>query len=93
MNRRAIAAIVRKDLTVVVQSKAVMIPIVIVPLFMFILLPVLVGLGGPALAALPGAPRSFSPTCPPGSRLGWQASMRLESSWCWCLSTSLHRCT
>ncbi len=32
MNRRAVAAIVRKDLMVVVRSKAVLLPLIIVPL-------------------------------------------------------------
>lgn len=47
MNWRAIQAIIRRDLKVVVQSKAVLIPLIIVPLTLLILLP---GLGGLFLA-------------------------------------------
>jgi ABC-type Na+ efflux pump permease subunit len=65
VNRRAVAAIVRKDLTVVVQSKAVMIPIVIVPLFIFILLPLLLGLAA-TLTALPGGTAQFLANLPAG---------------------------
>jgi ABC-type Na+ efflux pump permease subunit len=68
MNRRAIAAIIRKDLTIVVQSRAVMIPIVIVPLVIFILLPTLVGLAGPALINLPGGQEQFLAGLPAGLR-------------------------
>ena len=68
MNRRAIAAIVRKDLAIVLQSKAVMIPIAIVPLVMFILLPLLIGLGGPALINLPGGQEQFLAELPAGLR-------------------------
>ena len=42
MNKRAIFAIIRKDLKVVTQSKAVMIPMIIVPVVMLVLLPALV---------------------------------------------------
>jgi ABC-type Na+ efflux pump permease subunit len=68
MNRRAIAAIIRKDLTIVVQSKAVMIPIVTLPLVIFILLPTLVGLAGPALINLPGGQERFIAELPAGLR-------------------------
>lgn len=68
MNRRAIAAIVRKDLTIVWQSKAVMLPIVIVPLVMFILLPTVVGLAGPALINLPGGQERLIAELPAGLR-------------------------
>jgi ABC-type Na+ efflux pump permease subunit len=44
MNRRAIRAIVRKDLRVVVQSKAVIAPLIIVPIIMLVVLPGLAGL-------------------------------------------------
>lgn len=44
MNRRAILAIVRKDLTVVVRSKGVMIPLIIVPIVLFVALPALAAL-------------------------------------------------
>jgi ABC-type Na+ efflux pump permease subunit len=46
MNWRAIWAVVRKDLKVVLQSKAVLTPIIIVPLLLLILLP---GIGGVVL--------------------------------------------
>lgn len=44
MNQRAIRALVRKDLKVVIQSKAVLLPIIIVPLLMLVVLPALAGL-------------------------------------------------
>ena len=44
MNKRAILAVVRKDLKVVTQSKSVMIPLIIVPVIMLVLLPGLVAL-------------------------------------------------
>ena len=42
MNKRAIFAVMRKDLKVVTQSKGVMIPLIIVPVIMLVLLPGLV---------------------------------------------------
>lgn len=47
MNWRAIRAIIRKDLKVVVQSKSVLIPLIVVPLVLLVLLP---GIGGVLLA-------------------------------------------
>ncbi len=47
MNWRAIRAIVRKDLKVVIQSKSVLIPLIVVPLVLLVLLP---GIGGVLLA-------------------------------------------
>lgn len=44
MNWRAIFAIVRKDLKVVLQNKGVLLPIIIVPLVLFVLLPALAAL-------------------------------------------------
>jgi ABC-2 type transport system permease protein len=44
MNTRAIQALVRKDLKVTLRNKGVMIPLIIVPLVMFLGLPALVGL-------------------------------------------------
>jgi ABC-2 type transport system permease protein len=41
MNARFVRAIVRKDLKVVAQSKGVLIPLIVVPLVMFVALPVL----------------------------------------------------
>jgi ABC-type Na+ efflux pump permease subunit len=40
MNTRAILAIVRKDLKVAIQNKGVLLPIIIVPLVLFVLLPI-----------------------------------------------------
>jgi ABC-type Na+ efflux pump permease subunit len=42
MNTRAILAIVRKDLQVALQNKGVILPIIIVPLVMFVILPLMV---------------------------------------------------
>ena len=39
MNARAIFAIVRKDLKVVSQNKGVMLPIILLPLILFVVLP------------------------------------------------------
>ncbi|MFO8059158.1 MAG: ABC transporter permease subunit, partial [Bacillota bacterium] len=44
MNTRAMRAIMRKDLVVVLRSPAVMIPLIIVPAVMLLALPLLVGL-------------------------------------------------
>jgi ABC-type transport system involved in cytochrome c biogenesis permease component len=41
MNWRAIFAIIRKDLKVVLQNKGVLLPIIIVPLVLFVALPIL----------------------------------------------------
>ncbi len=48
MNQRAMRAIIRKDLKVVLQSKAVLIPLIIVPLALLVILP---GVGGALLAS------------------------------------------
>ncbi len=55
MNTQAIYAIVRKDLTVTLRSKGVMLPLVAVPLIMFLVLPALVALA-PLLGTGPGSP-------------------------------------
>ncbi len=47
MNRRAIWAVIRKDLKVIRQSNAVLIPLIIVPFLLLVLLP---GIGGILLA-------------------------------------------
>ena len=57
MNRRAVAAIVRKDLTVVLRSKAILIPMIVVPLVMLLILPLTMAFI-PNLAMAPGAPMS-----------------------------------
>jgi ABC-2 type transport system permease protein len=54
MNLRAMRAIVAKDLAVVRRSKAVMLPIIIVPLIMVLVLP-LVASFAPSFANVPGA--------------------------------------
>jgi ABC-type Na+ efflux pump permease subunit len=53
MNTRAILAIVRKDLKVALQNKGVVLPIVIVPLIMFVILP-WVAVFAPSLASMGG---------------------------------------
>lgn len=57
MNTRAIKAIIRKDLKVVVQSKGVLIPLIVVPALMLVLLPGLAALA-PLLEAVPGSTTS-----------------------------------
>jgi ABC-2 type transport system permease protein len=54
MNMRAVRAIARKDLTVVLQSKSVLLPIIIVPLVLLLVLPI-VATFAPQLANVPGA--------------------------------------
>jgi ABC-2 type transport system permease protein len=53
MNLRAIRAILRKDLKVVWQSKGVMIPLLVVPVIMFVALPAAAALV-PSLVTFPG---------------------------------------
>jgi ABC-type Na+ efflux pump permease subunit len=57
MNTRAILAIARKDLKVARQNKGVVLPIIILPLILFVILPWLLAYG-PSLAAATGT--SFS---------------------------------
>lgn len=54
MNLRAIRAIVVKDLTVLRHAKAVLIPLIVVPLVLLLVLPALAAFA-PALANVPGA--------------------------------------
>ena len=54
MNTRAIRAIIRKDLTVLLRSKGVLIPLIIVPVMIFVALPALSTLA-PTLVNIPGA--------------------------------------
>jgi ABC-type transport system involved in multi-copper enzyme maturation permease subunit len=54
MNRRAILSIIRKDLKVVAQSKAVVLPLILVPAILFVVLPALAAFI-PSLAKLPGS--------------------------------------
>jgi ABC-type Na+ efflux pump permease subunit len=55
MNTRAIKAIVRKDLKVISQSKAVVLPLLLVPVIMFVIMPAALALLMPALADMPGS--------------------------------------
>jgi ABC-type Na+ efflux pump permease subunit len=55
MNKRAIRAIVYKDLKVISQSKGVLIPLIVVPIVLFIALPSLATLA-PTIVMLPGSP-------------------------------------
>ena len=57
MNTRAILAIVRKDLKVAVQNKGVVLPMIILPLVLFVIIPWIMAYG-PSLAASTGT--SFS---------------------------------
>ena len=52
LDRRAIAAVVRKDLAVVLQSRAVMLPLILVPFLMLVVIPLGIGL---SVAFLPSA--------------------------------------
>ena len=54
MNWRAVGAIVRKDLAVVQQSRAIMLPLIIVPLIVLVVLPAVASFA-PNLVDLPGA--------------------------------------
>jgi ABC-type Na+ efflux pump permease subunit len=55
MNRRAVRAVVRRDLLSVTRSKGVMIPLILVPLILMIVLPTVVAFATPASAHIPGA--------------------------------------
>src|SRR6266540_1563363 len=57
MNTRAILTIVRKDLKVAVQNKGVVLPIIILPLILFVIFPWVMAYG-PSLASSTGT--SFS---------------------------------
>ena len=49
MNRMSIAAIVRRDLTVVARSRAVILPIILLPVIFFVLVPALLSLAAGAI--------------------------------------------
>ncbi|MFC4425243.1 ABC transporter permease subunit [Deinococcus navajonensis] len=49
MNGRAIRAVIRKDLKMLQRSKPVLLPLILIPLLFFVLMPLAVGLGGPLL--------------------------------------------
>lgn len=53
MNSRAVRAVIRKDLLGVVRSRGVMIPMIIVPLIFFVLIPMLTSLA-PGMINMPG---------------------------------------
>ena len=55
MNWRAVRAVVRKDLKVVLQNKGVSIPMIVVPLVILLALPALAAFA-PALQSVPGTP-------------------------------------
>ena len=55
MNWRAIKAIVRKDLKVVLQNKGVSIPLIVIPIVILVALPALAAFA-PALQEMPGSP-------------------------------------
>jgi len=57
MNTRAILAIVRKDLKVAVQNKGVVLPIIILPLILFVIMPWIMAYA-PSLASTSGASMS-----------------------------------
>ena len=56
MSFRAIQAIVRKDVKVVVRNRGVMIPMIILPVLFFAALPGSIGLFAPAIVDIPGDP-------------------------------------
>ena len=58
MNRRAVAAIVRKDLTVVLRSKAILIPMIVVPLVMLLILPLTMALSVGVPLMIPSTTRT-----------------------------------
>jgi ABC-2 type transport system permease protein len=55
MNTRALRAIVRKDLKVISQSKAVTIPLIIVPVLLFVVMPAVIALLMPVMMNMPGS--------------------------------------
>ncbi len=69
MNWRAVKAIVRKDLKVVLQNKGVSIPLIVVPVIILVALPALAAFA-PALQDIPGTPFAgldgFVESMPPG---------------------------
>ena len=55
MNWRAVRAVVRKDLKVVLQNKGVIVPMIVVPVVILVALPALAAFA-PALQSMPGTP-------------------------------------
>ncbi len=58
MNRRAIKTIATRDLKVVTRSKAVMIPMVVLPVMITVLFPAILGAAAPYLSEIPGSTTS-----------------------------------
>ena len=83
MNWRAIFAIARKDLKVVWQNKGVSIPIIILPLILFVVLPLMLGLA-PALLSVPSDSfaevQQMLDTMPPALRASLVGSLVLFSA-------------
>lgn len=59
MNWRAIQAIARRDLLIVLRSKGVLIPMIILPVLMLVLLPGGIAALAPAMAEMPGSDADF----------------------------------
>ncbi len=59
MNWRAIQALARRDLLVVLRSKGILIPMIVLPVIMMVLLPGGIALFAPAIADAPGADADF----------------------------------
>jgi len=54
MSFRAVRAIIRKDVKVVARNRGVMIPLIVVPVILFVAIPGLIGLFAPAITEAPG---------------------------------------
>jgi ABC-2 type transport system permease protein len=52
MNSRAIRAVIRKDLSTVLRSKAVLIPLILVPLFLLVVVPAITVFAGSAASSV-----------------------------------------
>ncbi|HEV3485338.1 MAG TPA: ABC transporter permease subunit [Vicinamibacterales bacterium] len=68
MNRSTIVAIVRRDLTVVARSRAVIFPLILLPVVFFVLLPALLSLAGGAIGNDLSAIRELLALMPEGFR-------------------------
>jgi ABC-type Na+ efflux pump permease subunit len=74
MNPEALRAIVRKDLTAVARSRAVLIPLIMVPVIMLVLIPALAAFA-PRLTELPGSTLSQFQTFLERAPAGLKASL------------------
>jgi ABC-2 type transport system permease protein len=72
VNRRAVAAIVHKDLSTVLRNRGVRIPLLVTPIILLVVLPTLLVLGGEALVA--GAPSALADLDPMTEGLGADAT-------------------